>query len=126
MRADGRCDQRLPDHECGQPSACELQAFTASAKAEVEAVREALEGLTGSAQDKETIRRIKGLHDLLNMPLGAAFDGKTCHCCGDALICVEAPPNHVIVTKNRKHFEPMAKTLGKPLLIAESPRTTRG
>ena len=34
------------------------------------------------------------------------------------------PPGHIIVTKNRKHFEPLTQMLGKPLAVADSARTT--
>ena len=127
LRGDQLIDQRLPDGECGHPAACHLQAFIETRKPRVEAVAAELEALPASRKDKETMGRIDGLRHLLAIAPGAPFEGKKCHRCGDALICLEAPPGHFIATKNRKHFAPLAEILGNPLVVAETARsTTRG
>jgi hypothetical protein len=123
-QGDQRVDQPLPDRECGQPAACRLQAFVQTWKSQMEAVAGGLDALPTSHKDKETVARIAGLRHLLAIAPGALFDGKKCHRCGDALICLEAPLGYVIITKNREHFEPMARVLGKPLAIAETARST--
>jgi hypothetical protein len=123
-RGDQRIEQRLPDEECGLPAACRLQAFIQTWKPQVEAVAAGLEALPASRKDKETVARIDGLRHLLATAPGALFEGKKCHRCGDALICLEAPPGYIIATKNRKHFEPLAQILGKPLTVAETARAT--
>ena len=123
-RGDRRIDQRLPDEECGQPAACRLQAFIETWKPQVEAVAAGLEALPAPHKDKETTARIDGLRHLLSTTPGTSFDGKKCHRCGDALICLEAPFLSIVVTKNRKHFEPLAQILGKPLTVAETARAT--
>ena len=123
-RGDQRIDQRLPDEECGQPAACRLQAFIQTWKLHVEAVAAGLEALPALRKDKETVARIDGLRHLLASTPGARFEGKKCHRCGDALICLEAPLGYLIATKNRKHFEPLAQILGKQLTIAETARST--
>lgn len=125
-RGDQRIDQRLPDGECGQPGACRLQAFIQAWKPQMEAVAVGLEALPDSRKDNETLVRIDGLRHLLSTALGTPFDGKKCHRCGDALICLEAPPGCLIATKNRKHFEPLAQILGKPLTVAETASSTKG
>jgi predicted nucleic acid-binding protein len=124
LRGDQRIDQRLPDGECGQPAACQLQAFIQTRKPYVEAVAAGLEALPASQKDKETVDRIDGLQHLLAVAPGAPFEGKKCYRCGDALICLEAPRGHIIATKNRKHFEPLARILGNPLAVAETARST--
>ena len=124
-RGDQRINQRLPVDECGQPAACRLPAFIQTHKPRVEAVAAALEALPTSGKDKETLGRIDGLRHLLARAPGASFDGTKCHDCGDALICLEAPPGQTITTKNRKHFEPLAAMLGKRLAVAETARSTR-
>lgn len=124
-RGDQRIDQWLPDRECGQPAACRLQAFIQTRKTQVEAVAAGLESLPDSQKDNETKGRIDGLRHLLTTALGTPFDGKKCYRCGDALICLEAPAGHIIATKNRKHFEPLATILGKSLTVAETARTTQ-
>lgn len=123
-RGDQRIDQSLPDRECGQPAVCHLQAFIQTWKSQMEAVAAALDALPTSHKDKETAARIAGLRHLLGTPPGASFDGKQCHRCGDALICFEAPPGYILVTKNRKHFEPLVRVLDQPLAIAETARAT--
>jgi hypothetical protein len=116
-REDGRINQELPDAKCGQVGTCGLQAFLQSRKAQVELVVNGLDELPPPCKDKETQDRIDALRYLLAKPPGESFDGKKCWRCGDALICLEAPMNCIIVTKNRKHFEPLAKILGKPLAV---------
>jgi len=119
-RGDQRVDQRLPDGECGQPDACGLQVFIQARKSDVESVAAGLETLAPSEKDKETVNRIEGLRYLLGKVPGEPFVGTKCYNCGDALICMEAPPGHTIGTKNRKHFEPLARILNKPLAVVET------
>jgi len=123
-RGDQRIDQPLPVDECGQPAACRLQAFIQTRSPQVEAVAAGLEALPASGRDRETLARIDGLRHLLAKAPGVPFDGKKCYRCGDALICLEAPPGQAIATKNRKHFEPLARILGKRLAVAETAQTT--
>lgn len=124
VRPDGRCDQQLPDKECGQPDACRLQAFVGSERRNVESMAEVLDALPAGRKDEETRRRTVGLRHLLGRGPGMAFEGDQCHRCGDALICLEAPRDHVIATKNRKHFEALAGALGKTLVIPQTARST--
>jgi hypothetical protein len=124
VRPDGRCDQRLPDKDCGQPDACRLLAFVGSEKRKVELLAEVMDALPSETKDGETRRRIAALRHLLTKGPGMEFEGDQCHRCGDAMICLEAPDGHVIATKNRRHFEPIAKALGKPIVVAESSRST--
>lgn len=121
---DQRIDQPLPDQECGDPAACRLQAFIKNRESQMEAVAAGLDALPTSQKDTETLARIAGLRHLVAAAPGAAFDGKQCHRCGDALICIEAPPGSIIVSKNREHFEPLVRILGKPLAAAQSARST--
>lgn len=116
-RGDLRIDQWLPSKECGQPGACRLPAFVHLQEALVVALADGLEALPVSKKDKETLERIDGLRHLLAMEPSAGFDGKRCHRCGDALLCLEAPPRCLVVTKNAKHFEPLTQILGKLLVV---------
>lgn len=83
----------------------------------MEAVRDGLAALPDSRRDQETSNRIHALRDLLAAPRGTPFAGRQCHRSGDALICLEAPPGCVIVTKNGKHFLPLGEILGKPVRV---------
>ncbi len=123
-RGDQRIDQRLPDEECGQPAACRLQAFIHARKPQVEAVAAGLEALPPSRKDNETVDRIDGLRHLLAKAPGEPFEGKKCYRSGDALICLEAPAGCIIASKNRKHFEPLARILDKPLKVTETASPT--
>ena len=118
LRRDQRLDQALPIADCGRPEACRLQLFIQTHRPEVEAVIGGLQALPASAKDKETLSRVEGLEHLLSKIPGTPFDGKKCHRCGDALICLEPPEGQTVATKNRKHFEPLAKILGKRLAVA--------
>jgi hypothetical protein len=123
-RGDHLIDQALPDDECGQPDTCGVQAFIETRKSQVAAIVTGLETLPESRKDAETEARIDGLRHLLSSPTGASFDGKKCHRCGDALICLEAPEDFVIVTKNRKHFELLVRIVGKALVLVDSARSS--
>jgi len=125
-RGDALIDQRLPDDECGRPDACDLQEFVHNREWHIEALATGLDSLPASQKDAETVRRIEALAHLLAAPQGEPFDGKQCHRCGDALICLEAPAGHVIATKNARHFGPIAAILDKPLAVAVSGHGTAG
>jgi hypothetical protein len=124
-RGDGLIDQRLPDDECGRPQVCGLQEFVQNHRWEIEALSSGLDSLPAAQKDKETVRRIEALAHVIDVPQGEPFEGKQCHRCGDALICVEAPENHVVATKNARHFGPIAAMLNKPVTIACSATRTR-
>ncbi len=117
-------DQALPDSECGTPSACKLQIFVHSRPLEIASVVASLKALPKSKLDAETAKRIEGLNHLLSKAEMEPFEGKQCHRCGDAIICMEAPPDAQIATKNVKHFEPIAESLGKRLLAVKSATST--
>jgi hypothetical protein len=127
VRDDHFIEHRLPLNECGNPTACGVQTFFNNNLATVEKLVSDLEALSGADKDEETIKRIEALKHLSCVPKSEAFDGKKCHRCGDAIICMEAPSGYAIATKNKKHFEPLARSLGKEhsLVIAESAKSTR-
>jgi len=83
-----------------------------------------LESLPTKQKDDETIRRIAALRHLAGTAQGATFEGKKCHECGDAMICLEIPSGSDIATKNRNHFEPIPDFLDIQLLIAATAKTT--
>lgn len=118
-------DQALPDSECGTPSACNLQSFLFSSEAGTQAILSVLEAIPMSKMDNETTKRIAALKHLRSKPLRQEFEGRQCHRCGDALICLEAPQSHLIATKNVKHFQPMADALKKTVLVARSGTSSR-
>ncbi len=124
MLSNQRIDQSLPTTQCGQPSACSLQDFVKSHALSMVSLAAHLEELPMKQKDAETIRRITALRHLAGTAMGLAFEGKKCHECGDALICLEAPIGHDIATKNKKHFEPVTTFLGKSLLIATTAKST--
>lgn len=124
QRSNLRLDQPLPLEECGSPSACRLQSFLARHQAAARDLAEQLDRLPAKQKDSETTKRVEALLDLLGNPVGTAFLGRQCHACGDGLIALEAPPDHVIVTKNAKHFEPIARILGKLVSVARTASTT--
>lgn len=125
LKDDGRLDQSLPTEECGYPAACRLQQFIHDQQpAAMRAAHAGLRALPAARLDRETTKRIEAIEHLLERPPGAPFTGKKCHRCGDALICLEAPPGQVIASKNGKHFGPLADILGKPLVVVEGARST--
>ncbi len=76
----------------------------------MEAVRNGLNTLPD--KDDETLGRIKGLRELYRVPK-RDFPKNACFRSSDALIVHEAPSASVILTKNRRHIEPVCQILHK-------------
>lgn len=125
LRHDGRVEHGLEVDRCGIVGTCKVMAFVQQRASEMKRVANGLDQLPPKESDDETKRRIIALRTLLRTDPSSNFKGKTCHRCGDALIAIEAPATHTIVTKNAKHFEPIAKILGKQVSIAVTAKSTR-
>jgi hypothetical protein len=125
IRHDGRIEQSLELDRCGIVGACKVMAFVQQRRSEIESVANGLDELPRPELDAETKKRIVALRTLLQADPRSNFEGKACHRCGDAFIAMEAPITHTIVTKNAKHFEPIAKMLGKQVSIAITAKSTR-
>jgi len=113
QNANGLYEQPLPTQECGFPKACGLDGYLSAHRADFEAAARALAALDDP--DAETKRRLSALQSLLARKAGADFAGEHCWSCGDAIICHEAPIDAAIVSKNRKHFEPLCAVFGRTL-----------
>ena len=87
-----------------------MKLYAATHRRNLEAVRAHLQ--TISAPDSETLARIKGLRELYRNPRDN-FKKGDCYRSGDALITHESPATFEIVTKNRKHIEPVCAVLGR-------------
>ena len=98
-------EQALPTKQCGSVKACGLDAYLTSHHSELEAIVTGLGGL--KQPDPETKRRIAALRRLQSKGSGSDFEGGDCWDCGDAIICHEAPSGSTVVSKNRKHFQPL-------------------
>jgi len=124
MLPSKRLDQLLPIGQCGEPDSCGLQDFVKNQALRMVSLATHLEALPTKQKDDETLKRITALRHIAGTPQGSTFEGKKCHECGDALICLEAPAGHHVATKNTKHFEPIAAFLQIPLLITTTAKTT--
>ena len=124
LNIDQRLVQELPVSRCGHPNACGIQSYLALRRSVVDNLNVHLEGLSDSKKGNDTNKHVEGLRYLLERSPGVPFKGEKCHQCGDAIICMEAPQNHVIATKNKGDFEPIAAFLGKQLNIAKTATTT--
>jgi hypothetical protein len=113
QKANGLYEQALPIQDCGLPQKCGLDRYLCAHHSDFKAGAEALAKL--ESPDAETERRVVALRRLLARKAGADFDGKDCWSSGDAIICHEAPTNATIVSKNRKHFEPLCAVFGRTL-----------
>jgi predicted nucleic acid-binding protein len=124
MLPNQRIDQSLPITQCGEPASCALQEFVKSHALRMVSLATHLESLPAKQKDDETLHRIIALRHIAGTAHGSSFEGKKCHACGDALICLEVHAGHDVATKNTKHFEPIAAFLGIPLLFATTAKTT--
>lgn len=125
LNADGRLTQSLPVSDCGKPHACGILAYIDDNRQTVQALAYHLAGLPEKDKGADTDKKhVDGLCHLLASSAGEAFKGKKCHRCGDALICLEAPQNHVIATKNERDFRPIASHLGKNMSVAKTAVST--
>jgi hypothetical protein len=116
QRSDKFLDQALNIESCGDPDQCDLQTFLGSCTSQGEEIIVSLNSLPEAKKDPETKARLKSMRCLLSSSLGTPFLGKDCFRCGDAFICLEAPQDHVVASKNKKHFEPILKPLNKKFL----------
>jgi hypothetical protein len=123
MRPDQLMEQELPVSDCGNPSTCRLQGFLTNHMPDVELIQSALDSIV--KKDVETRRRIESIKSLVSSLPAETFQGKCCHRCGDALICLEVPVGNKIVTKNGKHFLPLASILNKQVVISLTASSTR-
>jgi hypothetical protein len=113
-KANGLYEQRLPSAECGLAKACGLDPYLSEHMVAFRVIANGLAAL--EARDPETERRILALRRLLARPAGSNFVGKDCWSCGDAIICHESPSDATVVTKNRKHFEPLCVLIERTLI----------
>ena len=114
---------QLPVEQCGNPTICGVQSFIQKERADVDKIIEALKALpAGQKKESETKKRLADLPVMLATPVGQKFLGKQCYNCGDAVICLECPPDSAVITKNGKHFIPMADAIGKHCIVAKGAR----
>jgi hypothetical protein len=125
IRDDGRIEQSLELDRCGVVGACKVMAFVNQRRPEMELVADGLAELPPSKSDPETKKRIVALRELAKADPQMSFTGKRCYECGDAFIAIEAPVTHTIVTKNAKHFVPIAGLLVKQVSVAITAKSTR-
>lgn len=113
--ADPELDQGLYKMDlktklCGLNANCGVKAFSAANRDVLQNIRESLRKIITA--DTETVARIRCLRELYRNPKDN-FDKSDCWRSGDALITVEAPEAAVLITKNRKHIEPVAAVTGQ-------------
>ena len=124
-RVDGRMEQIIAVDRCGVAAACKVMAFVNQRRPEMELVADGLAQLPPSKSDPETKKRIIALRELAKADPQMGFTGKRSYECGDAFIAMESPVTHTIVTKNAKHFVPIAGLLGKQMSVAITSKSTR-
>jgi hypothetical protein len=107
----GLFDQNLQTSLCGKRSECGLRGYASTNRPQLEAIRNHLKTLPSPGL--ETTQRIKALRELYRTPK-LDFEKSDCFRSSDALIASEAPASASILTKNRKHFEPICEVLSKP------------
>lgn len=125
VRGDDRMDQALAVDRCGVVTACGAMAFVQRRRTEIGVVAEGLGKLPRSQRDLETEKRIEALKTLAAADPHSDFTGRHCHRSGDAFIALEASCTDTLVTKNAKHFEPIAKMLGKRVSVVVSANSAR-
>jgi len=113
LKANGLYEQRLPTHECGDVNACGLDKWLSAIRTELQTIAKGLAALKG--KDQETERRVLALQRLIAKSAGSDFEGRDCWSCGDAFICEESPSSAIVISKNRKHFEPLCALVGRTL-----------
>jgi hypothetical protein len=110
INKDGLYEIELKKNLCGKNTNCGIKSFSKNNRESLEAIRTALSSILSS--DIETQNRIKALRELYRNP-NNNFAGKDCWHSGDAIISVEAPKDSLLVSKNKKHIEPIAKCISQ-------------
>jgi len=108
---NGLYKMELKTNLCGINRNCDVKRFAATNRVLLAKIRDALKLIHPA--DAETQARIPSLRELYRNP-NDNFKGGDCWRSGDALITVEAPIDAVLVTKNKKHIDPISKVAGQP------------
>lgn len=104
-----RFKQELKKHLCGDPTKCGLKAYLMRNRQEFAKIRSVLQD---TRSDEETDRRVDALKHLDETGM-VKFRKSHCYSASDALIAHEAPHNSRLISKNKKHFEPLCTILNK-------------
>ncbi|MBL9173849.1 MAG: hypothetical protein JNL10_09965 [Verrucomicrobiales bacterium] len=125
LQENGLIEHDLPINRCGTPSNCGLNLFVDGRRAKLLGLAAHLDKLSTAELDSETKKRIESLRRISEISTGGGFKKRDCYKCGDALICFEALGDKTVVTKNGKHFNPIANYLGIATRIAQNSISTR-
>jgi hypothetical protein len=107
---DGLYQHPLGIELCGEYQTCGLKAYAYSHRDELARIRDGLAHLP--KPDAETVARIKFLRELYRVPK-RNFPQSACFRSSDALIVHESPVSSTILTKNKKHIEPLSQLTGR-------------
>jgi hypothetical protein len=126
LNADGLVIHSIPVSECGKVNACGVRRYLETNRTTVEGLINHIKTLKKRQKPGASDKHAEHLGLILANALNQDFDGKSCHVCGDALLCLEAPTQSTVATKNEKDFRPILNHLGKVMVVAETAKSTRG
>lgn len=106
----GLYQQALGTQLCGKHDTCGLKQYANLNRPDLEKIRSKLSEIKDP--DAETTARIKWLRELYRVPK-RDFPKSACFRSSDALIVHEVPSVYVILSKNKKHIEPIRDVLDK-------------
>lgn len=111
LKANGSKVYYNSPSRCGHPDPkCSIRIFVNQNMEDFKSILSALKNINDP--DSETLKRIKGLKEILRNHRREII--KTdCWSCSDAVLAVEAPPNAVVINNNRKHYDPICTAISK-------------
>jgi len=89
----------------------DLAAFIRARRTEFARIADTLDASPPAKRDRETNRRVCAIRKVLSGH--GSITGGDIRSVGDALIAVECPADHVLLTSNIRHFHPITAAIGK-------------
>lgn len=103
-------DQNLYTDVCGVNRSCGLKRYIATHCKDFVKMKDYLEKIRNP--DTETTNRVRSLRNLYRKPKHD-FEKKDCYYSGDAIITHETPAASTLLSKNKKHIQPLCAVLDK-------------
>ena len=89
----------------------DVAAFIRARRAEFTRIADTLDASPAPSRDQETNRRVAAIRKILSGD--ERVTGRDIRYVSDALIAVECPADHVLLTSNIRHFHPITAAIGK-------------
>jgi hypothetical protein len=118
---EGNLLDNFPSKCNGGKVECGIREFFKDNEDDFKKILARLDMIPIGERDTETLKRIGALKNIIRLlPYNRKFSNKEpnyrlCWNCGDAIIAVSSPSDSIILTSNRKHYEPICESINRIL-----------